>query len=436
MTGVGALEKLRKLWKLGGRLLFASLALSTLLLTGSMLLGSLVATYYGGPGSIRFTQINNLLIYLLIIIFSCVITFATIYLYERRHHSEAFHVLRTSRFSKLLAVVFCALLAIFFILSVSMARYTGASSWDLNNPGALFVFVTGWLSVGGVYLTLQQVSDLRNSIVSFEDFIVRVTALIDDTQPDDLVKMLVLTPAMGCLVLEPTRWEKLTNKIQGTDKHIQLTALELGTMRKWFLQYLSPDADDPDMRERIEDGLEAASTIIGDLVRKSRPETVATITNKVPILGKWNDIPKTYLVANATQAIVCAPLFLPTPDSNPLVGIWRTLRVQMIGFESQDFHIVESVRQEIDLRRHAIIEAAAAAEQARVAAEVEAAERARKDEENRKVAEKRKAESAKRTKERDAKKAQEAGKTADAKGEGSKIDGNNVVPINKSRDIP
>ena len=282
---------------------------------------------------------------------------------------------------------------VLLIGSVWMAGRTGATRWDLSNPGALFVFVTGWLSVGGVYLTLQQVSDLRNSIVSFEDFVVRVTALIDETGPDDMVKMLVLTPAMGCLTLDRSRWHKLTNKIQGTETNIQLTALNFDTMDKWFHQYLSStiEKDKDGMRERIADGLDAAKTIIGDLARKAKPQITPTITNSVPVQGNWEDIPKTYLVCNSTKAIVCAPLFLPTPDSNPLTETNLVNRVQMIGFESQDFHIIESARLEIDLRREAITKAAKGAqdardvEEARAAAEAKAAAEAEGQPESPKV---------------------------------------------------
>jgi hypothetical protein len=70
--------------------------------------------------------------------------------------------------------------------------------------------------------------------------------------------------------------------------------------------------------------------------------------------GTVSTLPLCYYVANSRRAIVVAPFFLPRPGANIYAGNIHNRTVQMIGFETSDFHLVETVNQEIATRRNAL----------------------------------------------------------------------------------
>ena len=64
-------------------------------------------------------------------------------------------------------------------------------------------------------------------------------------------------------------------------------------------------------------------------------------------------MPPVYLVASKTRAIVACNFFLPYPGDKKKY-VEHDERVRMIGFDTCDYHIVQSVRAEIDMLRSRI----------------------------------------------------------------------------------
>ncbi len=223
-----------------------------------------------------------------------------------------------------------------------------------DNPGGFFAVATGLFTVAGVTITLFQVMEQKTSIVSFGDFINKATALIAETNGNDYVRMLVLTPAMGCLAVRHEVWTALSDEMRKSGARISLTCLDDQAMQEWFDLYLEgiSNKKKPEWLGNIEAGMGQVRGIKLQLAETARlhPDQ----ENLEILQGDWKDIGTTYMIANRQKAIVVAPFFLPQPGG-PIFREYDLGRmVQMIGFETKDFHAVESVLNEIAVRRDAI----------------------------------------------------------------------------------
>ena len=251
----------------------------------------------------------------------------------------------------LIVSIIIALIVVYFT-----ASETGTNFWGrlANNPGGLFrnghrnIFCS-W----GLY-TLATVLGVRNSIISFADFIYRTEQLINETGSSDYVRIMLHTPAPGCLVLPSSIWRRLANKIQVSEKFISLTCLSQCQMARWFDEYKKDIPDDriKIMEDRIRIGLDKSRLIKERL--KQRASQAPSDYDVSVLETSWDHLPLCYYIANSRRAIVVAPFFLPRPEANIYAGNVHSRTVQMIGFETTDFHIVETVHQEIDTRRNAL----------------------------------------------------------------------------------
>lgn len=176
--------------------------------------------------------------------------------------------------------------------------------------------------------------------------------------------MLVWTPAMGSLALPENTWQRVWKLIHDTDHNITLTCLNMEEMKLWFESYLK-DCDASQKEEkarRIEKGLLFSEMAIDSLQGRARASVLERDNPdhkfvQPPVTGNISQLPQTYMVANKVRAIVAVPLFLPTPTYNPYTQQQMSNNVQFIGFETKNYHLVESVHEEIRARRAFLMDA-------------------------------------------------------------------------------
>jgi hypothetical protein len=271
----------------------------------------------------------------------------------KREHRQIIRPVTEVRGSTLITgVVVCILLT---IVAVSVSASETGVKWQAllaNNPGGWFAIITGVLGLVGVYLTLATVLEVRNSIVSFADFIYRADQLIRETSERDCIQMMLHTPAPGCLALPVGIWRTLADTIKTCHKPISLTCLCQDEMYTWFQAYTKNlDGDQlGKMIARIKIGLDESSKITQEVNATAEQSSDITIDIGV-VEAEWNDLPLCYYIANSRRAIVVAPFFLPRPGANIYESSVYGQPIQMIGFETADYHIVNTVNQEIRERR-------------------------------------------------------------------------------------
>ena len=259
-----------------------------------------------------------------------------------------------------------------FVLTVIVSIFVGAATiglfdnlslftYILENPGGLFAFITGSLSVFALFLTLRAVLEIRNSITSFSDFVVRVEKLLDETDPSDHVEFCFHTPATGCLALPSYLWRKVYDKLNTMKSKYSLVCLRDAEMTDWFNVFLLEIGGDPkrlsEMKARILEGIEASSAL-KFRAKGHEPIRIGNTNESEIIPGltgtTWSGIPGTYMVVNKDHAILATPFFLPRYRQKAPLGVFNQ-RVEMIGFESRDKNIVDAVKIEIDrIRKHAL----------------------------------------------------------------------------------
>jgi hypothetical protein len=65
--------------------------------------------------------------------------------------------------------------------------------------------------------------------------------------------------------------------------------------------------------------------------------------NTEMIEAAWDDLPQMYYIATRHRAIVATPFFLPRPGTDVFAGTVRSRPVQMLGYETRDVHVVDTV---------------------------------------------------------------------------------------------
>jgi hypothetical protein len=270
------------------------------------------------------------------------------YLFAKRQHKQ---IMRLTVSSSNKRIAWTALFAFStIVVIVFLTFYFGGDSESLRrHAGGVFDIVLGFFSLAGIYLTLAEVLDIRNSIVSFRDLLNRIEVLIKETPKNDKISMMILTPAMGCMVLPFKEWNRIGELVKSQDHHVSLTCLNDQEMAGWFNSYilLSDSTDDTSQKlERISSGIAASKSILSELRRNA-----TELGHDLPVEGSFENFSRAYLIANRVRAIVAVPLYMPTTTYQPNVDDHYNKRVQFIGFETQDFHLIESITEEIAMRR-------------------------------------------------------------------------------------
>lgn len=252
--------------------------------------------------------------------------------------------------------------ALTWLLSYSLIGH-GLLDFIFNNPGGVFAFITGGLSVFALFLTLRAVLEIRNSIQSFSSFIERLSSLIDETDPDDYITLCLHTPASGCLALPDHIWRRAFEKLQKTEAKLSLVCLSDAEMLQWYKTFLLEIGGNEqrlgEMKRRIIAGFHASNAIkhkasgqepitpAQDDDLPSDQEGKFSVETIPSLMGtSWSMIPGVYMIANRKHAIVATPFFLPRRNQKEPLGLFND-RVEMIGFETSDKNVVDAVKHEI-----------------------------------------------------------------------------------------
>ncbi len=241
----------------------------------------------------------------------------------------------------------------------------------LENPGGLFAFFTGVLSVMGFYYTIRSLIEIRSTINSFPELIERLCKLTDSATQKNKLKILAYTPAIGAIT-QAEEWSdfkrKLLDKINPAPKKarsrnffdkanfkrkeqtqgerapvvpgcIEMICLKTDHIKIWhglFANKIGPDGK-PVTEEAIKQADRDAEEILNAIAANGQEGK--------PSLRQlsWRMLPGYYMFFTRTKAIIVTPFFLPFPKGTPKKDQEKLPAVQMIGMETADRAIINSM---------------------------------------------------------------------------------------------
>jgi hypothetical protein len=247
-----------------------------------------------------------------------------------------------TRRSFIISTILALCLAVVIVLLT-----TGFSFKELiRNPGGLFAIISGVATFIGVYITLQSIHELRQTISSFPELVDRVCDLIDSTRvttpSGDFIRFMAFTPFIGSLSLPERETNKLRSKLVAESAKVEIICLDKEDLHAFHQLFLG----------RITDRGKISQEIINSVCRDT--ETILDTWNgaKQPKRKSQDRLPGYYLFANSRRAILAMPFFMPLPsDSLNQAAIQDLPPVQMFGFETGDSGIIQSVHRMFDLYR-------------------------------------------------------------------------------------
>jgi hypothetical protein len=215
---------------------------------------------------------------------------------------------------------------------------------SINNPGGMFAITSGVATFVGVYITLQSIHELRQTISSFPELVDRVCNLVDSTRATtpggDFLRFMAFTPFIGSLSLPQREWNKLRTRLLAHTDKIEIICLDKDDMKAFHQLFLGRVTDRGKITQEI------INSVYGDT------EWILDSWNgpKKPKRKAQDRLPGYYLFANSRRAILAMPFFMPLPsDSLNQDAIQDLPPVQMFGFETGDSGIVQSVHRMFDL---------------------------------------------------------------------------------------
>jgi hypothetical protein len=209
-----------------------------------------------------------------------------------------------------------------------------------ENPGGLFVLLTGLPTLYGLALAMEQLWEMRRAIRSFSELIDRVSVMAKSATPENPLQIVAYTPAVGYLAQPTNDWNRfmkaVTRRVDtGTGKPVTrivcLKGAELSTWHKLFEGRTT-------MRGMIDSTLSSAATTAGEqLVTELGNDQHGNSCDNVCRLPS-SCLPGFYLFFTKHSAIIVVPLFLPLLQlpANLQTANATLPTVQMIGFETTD----------------------------------------------------------------------------------------------------
>jgi len=180
----------------------------------------------------------------------------------------------------------------------------------------------------------------QRSLNDFGQLIERVSNLIETTQPEDRVRFLAYTPALGFLTRPHGEWERL-HRLLLERTNIQIICLQRKELARWHWKFKNKPTRRPGGIIDTELIKRAQSTSEAIIAEKRRYHDVNEPVPTVKRLS-WRELPGYYLFANSKSAIIATPFFLPddprkcTNNRRINRDNMETTPVEMLGFESTD----------------------------------------------------------------------------------------------------
>lgn len=182
----------------------------------------------------------------------------------------------------------------------------------------------------------------------------RVCHLIEKTRPDDMVRFMAWTPALGCLALPTREWNRLDKLLVDSPHKVQITCLEEGDLKLWHRSFVGRVTDrstSPLTWGEVEEASDKSEIIIRRFEDRSINDHDIDLK---PIRKRMDRLPGYYLFANQDKAIIVAPFFIQLPPDTlgkTVVGK-RLPAVQTLGFETSDQTIIGMAHKVIETYRN------------------------------------------------------------------------------------
>jgi hypothetical protein len=207
-----------------------------------------------------------------------------------------------------------------------------------ENPGGIFTIVCGFLTLWGVWLTVESLIDIKQTIHTFRDMIERVCELIKTTESNDRVKIVAYTPTTGCFAVQEPVWNKLWALLQSPEYSIDMVCLSMEDIKIWYQNYLS----EINNQSKIDQMLQET-----DVIFKSFENLKSVDLKKLRTLKtrKWEQLPGFYIFCNRKKAIITTPFFMPNIKNGNILHKSGIGKPQMLGFETTQHHLVDAAER-------------------------------------------------------------------------------------------
>lgn len=205
----------------------------------------------------------------------------------------------------------------------------------LDHHGSLFDWVIGSLTVVGIWLTYNTITESQRIIRSFTQLQLRIVAMAEDTKDDDTMHFLAFTASLGFLALKPEEWTKVSKAFEGLERRLKIITLNENDLQEWHNQYIGRSTSRKGDAKKL-GLLDALNATEASVRRTSGAESRFLMSEQMPGY---------YLIFNSRRAIIVNPFFIPQYPlaiTDPIDGGTGN-RVQMFGFETTDQRIIEDV---------------------------------------------------------------------------------------------
>jgi hypothetical protein len=183
----------------------------------------------------------------------------------------------------------------------------------------------------------QTINPWKKTVSRFADLMQWVSDLIEETPPEDTVKMFAYTPALGFLTRTEAEWQRL-HRLLLVKNNIQIICLQTRDLNKWHESFENKQTARPEgvIKHEL---IERANRISSEIVADKKRQVDGRMTHVIE--KRWDEMPGYYLFANSKRAIIAAPLFLPCDPNKPTTqtrgdNYLENMPVKMLGFESSD----------------------------------------------------------------------------------------------------
>jgi hypothetical protein len=195
----------------------------------------------------------------------------------------------------------------------------------------------------------QTINPWKKTVSRFADLMQWVSDLIEETPPEDTVKMFAYTPALGFLTRTETEWQRL-HRLLLVKNNIQIICLRTQDLNEWHKRFENKRTARPE-RFIKRDLIERANRISKEIVADKKRQVDSRMAHVIE--KRWDEMPGYYLFANSKRAIIAAPLFLPCDPNKPATetrgdNYLENMPVKMLGFESSDNWTVWLVNEVCD----------------------------------------------------------------------------------------
>lgn len=216
-----------------------------------------------------------------------------------------------------------------------------------NSSGGLFAMITGGATIFALALTVRGLWEIKRTIISFSDLIDRLCLMLNKASFIDPVHMVCYTPALGCLALPKRDFERFYQSLvtpDGEEPHARIICLGAKELNEWHRLFIGRRTvrGKVDLR-MVEEADERAKRMINYLSKGEDP----VVSHRQDIGVKYlpfQFMPGFYFFFTSTRAIIVAPFFLQYPEGAPKPINEDVSQVEMIGFETSNRGIIDTLR--------------------------------------------------------------------------------------------